>query len=110
MWSQARGWLPQKVGLHLTATRKAAPHHRASGHIHELDRGSRYHEVSGPQDFPACDQLPSQPHQGGVTALGANLESAIKRAYEAVDHISFEGMFYRKDIGHCALARLQRPR
>jgi phosphoribosylamine--glycine ligase len=46
----------------------------------------------------------------GVTALGANLESAIARAYEAVDHISFEGMFYRKDIGHRALARLQRPR
>jgi phosphoribosylamine--glycine ligase len=46
----------------------------------------------------------------GVTALGANLESAMARAYEAVEHISFEGMFYRKDIGHRALARLQRPR
>jgi phosphoribosylamine--glycine ligase len=46
----------------------------------------------------------------GVTALGANLESAIARAYEAVEHIHFEGMFYRKDIGHRALARLQRPR
>jgi phosphoribosylamine--glycine ligase len=46
----------------------------------------------------------------GVTALGANLESAIARAYEAVGHISFEGMFYRKDIGHRALSRLQRPR
>jgi phosphoribosylamine--glycine ligase len=46
----------------------------------------------------------------GVTALGANLESAIARAYEAVEHIQFEGMFYRKDIGHRALARLQRPK
>jgi phosphoribosylamine--glycine ligase len=46
----------------------------------------------------------------GVTALGANLEAAIKRAYEAVDHISFEGMHYRTDIGRRALARLQRPR
>ncbi len=46
----------------------------------------------------------------GVTALGANLESAIDRAYKAVSHISFEGMFYRKDIGRNALARLQRPR
>ena len=43
----------------------------------------------------------------GVTALGANLESAIARAYEAVGHISFDGMHYRKDIGHRALARLQ---
>ena len=40
----------------------------------------------------------------------AALESAIARAYEAVGHISFEGMFYRKDIGHRALSRLQRPR
>jgi phosphoribosylamine--glycine ligase len=46
----------------------------------------------------------------GVTALGANLESAIARAYEAVEHISFDGMHYRKDIGHRALARLQTPR
>jgi len=46
----------------------------------------------------------------GVTALGANLEQAIARAYEAVSHISFDGMFYRKDIGHRALSRLHRPR
>jgi phosphoribosylamine--glycine ligase len=46
----------------------------------------------------------------GVTALGANLDAAIARAYEAVACISFEGMFYRKDIGHRALARLHPPR
>jgi phosphoribosylamine--glycine ligase len=47
----------------------------------------------------------------GVTALGANLESAIARAYEAVGRIQFEGMTYRRDIGARALARLhgQRP-
>jgi len=42
----------------------------------------------------------------GVTAVGASLDGAIKRAYEAVPRISFEGMHYRKDIGHKALARL----
>jgi phosphoribosylamine--glycine ligase len=42
----------------------------------------------------------------GVTALGANMPSAIQRAYEAVQKISFDGMHYRKDIGHRALARL----
>jgi phosphoribosylamine--glycine ligase len=46
----------------------------------------------------------------GVTALGANLEAAIARAYEAVGKIQFEGMFYRHDIGHRALARLHPPR
>jgi phosphoribosylamine--glycine ligase len=42
----------------------------------------------------------------GVTALGANLPSAIERVYEAVQKISFDGMYYRKDIGQRALARM----
>jgi phosphoribosylamine--glycine ligase len=42
----------------------------------------------------------------GVTALGASLDAAVQRAYEAVPRISFEGMQYRKDIGQKALARL----
>ena len=43
----------------------------------------------------------------GVTAVGANLESAIQRAYESVSKITFEGMHYRKDIGQKALSRLR---
>ena len=39
----------------------------------------------------------------GITALGDDLEDAIKRAYEAVGQIHFDGMYYRKDIGHKAL-------
>jgi phosphoribosylamine---glycine ligase len=46
----------------------------------------------------------------GVTALGANLDAAVARAYEAVSKISFEGMRYRKDIGQKALARLHAHR
>jgi phosphoribosylamine--glycine ligase len=46
----------------------------------------------------------------GVTALGANLESAIARAYEAIGRIHFEGMTYRRDIGSRALARLHGSR
>jgi phosphoribosylamine--glycine ligase len=46
----------------------------------------------------------------GITALGANLEMAIFRAYEAVGKVSFEGMHFRKDIGKRALARLQAPK
>ena len=34
----------------------------------------------------------------GVTARGADLKTAVLRAYEAVGKISFEGMHYRKDI------------
>lgn len=39
----------------------------------------------------------------GVTALGANYEDAIQKAYEAVSLIDFEGMYYRRDIGKKAL-------
>ena len=46
----------------------------------------------------------------GVTALGANLESAIARVYEAIERVSFDGMLYRKDIGARALAHLHRSK
>lgn len=35
----------------------------------------------------------------GVTAKGKDLQEALDRAYKAVEKISFEGAFYRKDIG-----------
>lgn len=39
----------------------------------------------------------------GVTALGTDLQDALKKSYEAVENIRFEGAHYRKDIGHRAL-------
>jgi len=41
----------------------------------------------------------------GVTALGNSIENAIKRAYEAVGKISFDGAYCRRDIGRKALNR-----
>ncbi len=35
----------------------------------------------------------------GVTASGADLPAAIRNTYAAVDHIHFDGMHYRRDIG-----------
>ena len=40
-----------------------------------------------------------------VTALGENVKLAQKRAYEAVAQIGWEGMQFRKDIGHRAINR-----
>jgi phosphoribosylamine--glycine ligase len=40
-----------------------------------------------------------------VTALGDNLRAARSRAYGAVERIRFDGMQYRKDIGHRALKK-----
>jgi phosphoribosylamine--glycine ligase len=39
-----------------------------------------------------------------VTALGGNLNAAQRRAYEIAGKIRFEGMQFRRDIGHRALA------
>jgi phosphoribosylamine--glycine ligase len=42
----------------------------------------------------------------GVTALGKSLSDAITNAYLAVDRISWENMYYRKDIGKKGLRYL----
>ena len=39
-----------------------------------------------------------------VTALGGNLSAAQRRAYAVAEGIRFEGMQFRRDIGHRALA------
>jgi phosphoribosylamine--glycine ligase len=38
-----------------------------------------------------------------VTALGDSVRMAQKRAYDAITGIRFEGMQYRRDIGHRAI-------
>jgi phosphoribosylamine--glycine ligase len=38
-----------------------------------------------------------------VTATADSLDAALHRAYEAMGKIHFEGMYYRRDIGHRAL-------
>ncbi len=39
----------------------------------------------------------------GVTAAADSLEQALARAYQAIAEIHFDGMYYRRDIGHRAL-------
>ena len=41
----------------------------------------------------------------GVTAAADSLDQALARAYQAMAEIHFEGMYYRRDIGHRALNR-----
>jgi phosphoribosylamine--glycine ligase len=42
----------------------------------------------------------------GVTAVAGDIPAAVARAYEAANHIHFEGMHFRRDIAHRALKRL----
>jgi phosphoribosylamine--glycine ligase len=41
----------------------------------------------------------------GVTAAAPTLEEALKRAYQAIAMIHFDGIYYRRDIGHRALKK-----
>ena len=54
-------------------------------------------------------ELPSILTAGGrvlsVTGLGATLREAVDNAYARIADISFDGMFYRKDIAHRAFER-----
>lgn len=43
----------------------------------------------------------------GVTALGDTLENALKKSYDGVKQISFDGAHYRNDIGKRALSALK---
>ena len=43
----------------------------------------------------------------GVTAMDTTIAKAIKRAYRAVDKIKWKGCYFRGDIGHRALCRIQ---
>ncbi len=42
----------------------------------------------------------------GVTAIGDTIQSSIARAYEGVGKIDFDNHYFRRDIGHRVLARL----
>ncbi|HVU46180.1 MAG TPA: phosphoribosylamine--glycine ligase [Terracidiphilus sp.] len=44
----------------------------------------------------------------GVTATAESLEGALAHAYQALAEIDFEGIYYRKDIGHRALKTLRK--
>lgn len=41
----------------------------------------------------------------GITAVAPNIEQAVGKAYQAIDHIKFADMHYRKDIAHRAIKK-----
>jgi phosphoribosylamine--glycine ligase len=41
----------------------------------------------------------------GVTAAAESLEEALARAYQAMEEIQFDGMYFRRDIGYRALKK-----
>ena len=41
----------------------------------------------------------------GITGVGDSIGQAIERAYAGARQVRFEGVYYRRDIGHRALRR-----
>ena len=87
----------------------------AQGYPDEPRKG---HNISGlPKPTPDCRVFHAGTRLDGksvvtnggrvlcVTALGDSVRIARTRAYEAVEKIRFDGMQYRKDIGHRALKK-----
>lgn len=60
---------------------------------------------SGTSRMDNGDILTSGGRVLGVTAAADTLTEALDLAYQATDRIHFEGMYFRKDIGHRALKR-----
>ncbi|HYT47640.1 MAG TPA: phosphoribosylamine--glycine ligase [Burkholderiales bacterium] len=87
----------------------------AHGYPDEPRKGDRVEGLPPPSEdcrvFHAATRLEGKSvlTNGGrvlcVTALGDSVKMARSRAYEAVEHIGFDGMQYRKDIGHRALKK-----
>src|SRR6266852_3798435 len=87
----------------------------AHGYPEEPRKGDRIEGLPRPADdcrvFHAGTRLEGKSvlTNGGrvlcVTALGDSVKMARSRAYDAVERIRFDGMQYRKDIGHRALKK-----
>lgn len=72
--------------------------------IHGLPPGEEdYHVFHAGTALQGDDVVVSGGRVLCVTALGHNVRTAQRRAYEIVDRIRFDGMQLRRDIGHRAL-------
>ena len=103
-------WDP-RVALGIVAAAKGYPDNPSSGaQIEGLPAGEEDCRV-----FQAGTKVEGE-HvvvSGGrvlcVTALGHNVRTAQKRAYDAIGRVQFDGMQYRRDIGHHALGARAKP-
>jgi phosphoribosylamine--glycine ligase len=97
-------WDP-RVALSVVLAAEGYPENPRKGDPIEglLDGGDDYHVFHAGTALDAEQVVVSGGRVLCVTALGHNVRTAQKRAYEIVDRIRFDGMQYRRDIGHRAL-------
>mgnify|MGYP001608663717 FL=1 len=76
---------------------------------HIFHAGTKMSQVTSDVGADLCVRPRTYITDGGrvlnVVSLGNNIKEAISKVYKAAGKIKFEGMHYRKDIGHRALGR-----
>lgn len=108
-------WNPQpSLGVVLAAGGYPADNYRKGDVISGLEAAEGTAQNQEVRVFHAGTQLNTDNQvitSGGrvlcVTALGATVAEAQQKAYAAAKEISWDGCFYRKDIGYLAVAREQ---
>jgi phosphoribosylamine---glycine ligase len=78
---------------------------RKGDEVHGLSRGDDFHVFHAGTAMKDGKVVTSGGRVLCVTALGDKVQIAAQRAYEVIEGIRFEGMQYRKDIGHRAFGR-----
>jgi len=101
-------WKPGASACVVVASGGYPGSYTTGNRISGLEEAAR---VSGVEIFHAGTSLVDGNYltSGGrvlaVTVAAESLEEALSSAYEAMGKIHFEGMYYRRDIGHRALQR-----
>lgn len=99
-------WNPGASACVVIAAEGYPGNHTKGTAIHGIDAAT----ALGATVFHAGTKLKQQQlvSDGGrvlnVTTVGESLPAALAQAYRAIEAIQFEGMYYRRDIGHRATA------
>lgn len=96
-------WTPGTAGCVVLAARGYPQKAQTGDIIYGLDLAKKHERVEIFHAGTIKDERGHFTTAGGrvlgVTATGENLSEALRRAYEAVNDISWNGMQYRRDIG-----------
>jgi phosphoribosylamine--glycine ligase len=99
-------WASESSACVVLASRGYPGKYEAGARIAGLDQASAQEQVevfhAGTSRSPNGDWLTAGGRVLGVTATGEGLDEALSRCYKAVDQIHWEGVQYRRDIGHFA--------
>jgi phosphoribosylamine--glycine ligase len=96
-------WTAESSACVVMAARGYPARPETGAHIRGLERAAAHHGVqifhAGTSRTPEGEWLTAGGRVLGVTATAQTLEHALRRCYDAVGEIQWDGMHYRRDIG-----------